>query len=697
MVIGNQIRLLRRHLLLQISVLDAVGPSSRKVSFGRPAPTNTGSSSPTRTSSQNPRALSTAAAAVSPHKPKLSLGSGLSYLSGGAQAGPSKSPRKFHSTSAMPPIGDDVKPEVQQLIASNAVVVFSKTTCPFCTKAKDLLKSLSVKFEAVEVDKTEKGPKYQTALLELSGQKTVPNIFIHGQHIGGCDDLMSAHCSGQLTEMIQNKAALVKYDYDLAVIGGGSGGLAAAKEAAALGKKVTLFDFVKPSPPGTTWGLGGTCVNVGCIPKKLMHRASILGEDLHDAREFGWEVPEKVNHNWQKMREAVQDHIGSMNWGYRVQLRDKKVSYVNAYAQLVDPHTIKATKKNKQEVTVTFDKAIIATGERPRYPDIPGAKEYCITSDDLFSLPYCPGKTLCVGASYVSLECAGFLAGVGLDTTVMVRSILLRGFDQQCAEMIGSYMSKHNVKFVRGAVPTKIEQIEEGSPGRYRVTARTTDGQEIVEEYNTILLAIGRDPCTKGIGLENAGVQLHDKTQRVLVDETEATNVPSVYAIGDIGEGRPELTPVAIQAGKLLSQRLFKNANGSLVDYRNIATTVFTPLEYGCIGYSEEAAIEQFGEENIEVYHSYFMPLEWTVPHKEENTCYAKLICNIADNERVIGFHVLGPNAGEITQGYAVAMRKGATKEDFDATIGIHPTCSETLTTLSVTKRSGASAEVTGC
>ncbi|GFO23223.1 thioredoxin reductase 1 [Plakobranchus ocellatus] len=564
-------------------------------------------------------------------------------------------------------------------------------------KAKDLLRTLSVKFETVELDLIEKGNSYQEALKELSGQSTVPNIFIHGKHLGGCDSLLTAHGNSSLADMIANKSDMVKFDYDLVVIGGGSGGLAAAKEAAQLGKKVALFDFVKPSPLGTTWGIGGTCVNVGCIPKKLMHQASLLGESIDDAKHYGWNVPDQVSHNWETMKNAIQDHIGSLNWGYRVQLRDKKVNYVNAYAEIVDKHTIKGTKKNKSEVKMTTGNIVIATGERPRYLDIPGSQEYTITSDDLFSLPYCPGKTLCVGASYVSLECAGFLAGIGLDTTVMVRSILLRGFDQQCAEMIGSYMNKHGVKFIRGAVPIKIEEIEKGQPGRYRVTAKSNDGSEIVEEYNTILVAVGRDPCTKGIGVENAQVQLHEKNSRVLVDAEERTNIPNIYAIGDIGEGRPELTPVAIQAGKLLARRLFQEGFSTTVDYENIATTVFTPLEYGCIGYSEEAAIEKFGEDNIEVYHSYFMPLEWTVPHREENTCYAKLICNKQEKERVIGFHVVGPNAGEITQGYAIAMRKGATKEDFDSTIGIHPTCSETFTTLQVTKRSGESAEVTGC
>ncbi|PIK36474.1 putative thioredoxin reductase 1, cytoplasmic, partial [Apostichopus japonicus] len=293
-------------------------------------------------------------------------------------------------------------------------------------------------------------------------------------------------------------------------------------------------------------------------------------------------------HNWDTLKNAVQDHIGSLNWNYRVQLRDKSVTYINGYAEFTDRHTIKTVNKRNKVQTFKAEKILLATGMRPRYPDIPGVKEFAITSDDLFSLRYCPGKTLTIGASYVSLECAGFLTGMGLDVTVMVRSILLRGFDQQMADMIGTYMEKHGTHFLRKCVPTRC-------------------------------------------------------------------------------------------------------------DYINVPTTVFTPLEYGAIGYSEEDATDTFGEDNIEVYHAYFQPLEYTVAHRDEAGCYGKIICNKADGDRVVGFHILGPNAGEITQGYAVAMKCGATKEHFDTTIGIHPTCSEVFTTMDVTKASGLDVTTTGC
>ncbi|XP_058422726.1 thioredoxin reductase 3 isoform X2 [Diceros bicornis minor] len=504
-------------------------------------------------------------------------------------------------------------------------------------QVKELFSSLGVECNILELDQIDDGASVQEVLSEITSQRTVPNIFVNKVHMGGCDRTF--------------------------------------QEAAILGKKVMVLDFVVPSPQGTSWGLGGTCVNVGCIPKKLMHQAALLGQALVDSRKFGWEYNQQVKHNWETMTEAIQNHIGSLNWGYRLSLREKAVAYVNSYGEFVEHHKIKATNRKGQETCYTAAKFVIATGERPRYLGIQGDKEYCITSDDLFSLPYCPGKTLVVGASYVALECAGFLAGVGLDVTVMVRSILLRGFDQEMAEKVGSYMEQHGVKFLRKFVPVMVQQLEKGSPGKLKVVAKSTEGPETIEGvYNTVLLAIGRDSCTKKIGLEKIGVKINEKSGKVPVNDVEQTNVPYVYAIGDVLEGKLELTPVAIQAGKLLARRLF---GGRLekCDYINVPTTVFTPLEYGCCGLSEEKAIEVYKKENLEVYHTLFWPLEWTVAGRDNNTCYAKIICNKFDNDRVIGFHILGPNAGEVTQGFAAAMKCGLTKQLLDDTIGIHPTC----------------------
>uniref|UniRef100_A0A8C8RUB5 Thioredoxin reductase 1, cytoplasmic n=1 Tax=Pelusios castaneus TaxID=367368 RepID=A0A8C8RUB5_9SAUR len=506
-------------------------------------------------------------------------------------------------------------------------------------------------------------------------ETSVPIVFVQQKQIGDYDKTLKAHREGKIKKLLEMNGqdhVQDSYDYDLIVIGGGSGGLAASKEAAKYGKKVMVLDYVTPTPLGTRWGLGGTCVNVGCIPKKLMHQAALLGQALQDSRKFGWQFEEKVQHNWETMTEAVQNYIGSLNWGYRVSLRENKVTYENAYGEFVGPHTIKATNNKGKETFYTAEKFLIATGERPRYLGVPGDKEYCISSDDLFSLPYCPGKTLVVGASYVALECAGFLAGLGLDVTVMVRSILLRGFDQEMANKIGEYMEQHGVKFIKQFVPTKIEQIKEGTPGKLKVVAHSTDGGEVIEgEYNTVLLAVGRDACTRTIGLDKVGVKINERSGKIPVNDEEQTNVPYIYAIGDVLESKLELTPVAIQAGRLLAQRLYAVFLSLVSGVPPLITFVKK-----CCGYM--ALIYTFIASHF-VYHSYFWPLEWTVPSRDNNKCYAKIICNIQDNERVIGFHVLGPNAGEVTQGFSAAIKCGLTKVQLDNTIGIHPVCAEIM------------------
>lgn len=595
---------------------------------------------------------------------------------------------------------DDLKAEVTSLVRQHRVVIFSQSKSDTSRKVKELFDSLNVEYKAVELDLMENGSGFHEAVADVSKHHDLPVVFVAGKVVGGVEETTLAHQDGTLAALlgtvVQNGLNEDAYDYDLVVVGGGSGGLACSKAAAVYGKRVAVLDFVKPSPLGTSWGLGGTCVNVGCIPKKLMHQAALLGRAIQDAKSFGWQVSEDVQHKWEVLVEAVQNHIKSLNWGYRVSLQDKHVKYLNAFAEFVDKHTLKTVNRRGKEAVITFGSAVVATGMRPRYPDIPGAKEYGITSDDLFSMKAVPGKTLVVGASYVALECAGFLAGLGFETTCMVRSILLRGFDQQLAEKIGAYMAQEGVKFIRPAVPTKVELVEDGPPRRLRVEFKLMEtGETLSKEFNTVMFAIGRDACTQGIGLEKLGVKMNPKNGQLL-STFEQTSVPNIYGIGDVLHDKPELTPVAIQAGKLLADRLF-GGRTTLCDYVNVPTTVFTPLEYGCIGLSEEDAISQKGSDNIEVYHSYFHPLEWTLPKHDENTCYMKLICDKSDDERVIGLHVLGPNAGEITQGYGVALKCGATKKHFDATIGIHPTCSESMTTLNITKSSGEDPATKSC
>lgn len=587
---------------------------------------------------------------------------------------------------------------ILETIASSKVVIVYSNEDAQLKSYTDIIESCG-HTEKVEVVQLRVSDSAKDRLQFITLRNQWPLVFIKGDAVGGLDELKKLSETGILVEWLKN------HQYDLVVIGGGSGGLAAAKMAAGFGKKVAVLDFVKPSAHGTSWGLGGTCVNVGCIPKKLMHQASLLGSSIKDAKMFGWKIPDgEIAHSWDILKNGVQDHIAALNWGYRIQLREKQVTYINSYGKFTGPFEVSATNKKGAVEKLTGDRFLIATGLRPRYPEnLSGAREYCITSDDLFSLPYAPGKTLCVGASYVSLECAGFLKGLGFDVTVMVRSILLRGFDQDMAERIRTHMKEYGVKF-ESAVPSRIEELEpktKTSPGRLRVywnrTADDGSKSETSEEFNTVVIAIGRDAVTQDIGLDLLGIET-DPKGKLRCRREQSLTCPYVYAIGDVLENTPELTPVAIQAGKVLMRRLYGGVD-ELTEYDDVPTTVFTPLEYGCCGFSEESAYEHFGKENVIVYHAVFFPLEYTIAERmDKDHCYCKLICQKTEEERVLGFHILAPSAGEIAQGFGIALKLGATKSDFDRLIGIHPTVAENFTTLYLIKKEGDNElKATGC
>jgi len=389
-------------------------------------------------------------------------------------------------------------------------------------------------------------------------------------------------------------------------------------------------------------------------------------------------------HDWGKMVNNVQMHIKGLNFGYKSELMKTNVKFFNSYAKFTDAHTISLDNGKGKVEQVTAEKICIAVGGRPSYPGIPGDKEFGITSDDMFSLKKAPGKTLVVGASYVALECAGFLSAFGYDTTVMVRSIFLRGFDQQMANKIGDYMGNHHTKFIHKATPSKLEKPNPDGPV---LVTYNCDGVEKQEEFDTVLFAMGRYAVTEGINLAAAGV-VAEKNGKFKVNDEEQTNVPNIYAIGDVLYGQLELTPVAIRAGILLSQRLYGGSTEKM-DYVGVPTTVFTPLEYGCCGLAEEDAEKQFGAENLNTYHTQFQPLEWQFNkmRPEGTMCYVKVVCNKLDNNRVVGFHILCPNAGEVTQGIGIAMKCGVTKAQLSGCIGIHPTIAEEMCTLTMTRQ----------
>lgn len=336
--------------------------------------------------------------------------------------------------------------------------------------------------------------------------------------------------------------------------------------------------------------------------------------------------------------------------------------------------------------------------------EVPGAQEHAITSDDIFALRQAPGKTLCVGAGYIALECAGFLNELGYDTTVAVRSMLLRGFDRDAADKIGEVMAATGTKFLMGVTPKSISKLDDG---RLEVTFSSTRGDgaaDVTEQYDTVLYATGRYADTAGLNLAAAGLEVDKSGKFVSPNDDETTNVADIFAVGDVLAGRIELTPVAIDAGEKLARRLFGGSTKKM-DYELVPTTVFTPSEYGACGLTEETAVARYGADNVETFLWQWTTLEVQAAHRlkhasvRENeidyvpaNCMCKIVCHKAENNKVIGFHYVGISAGEVTQGVAIAMKCGVTKEHFDDTVGIHPTDAEAFTTMETTRAQVTSA-----
>ncbi|SJK86114.1 thioredoxin reductase (NADPH) [Babesia microti strain RI] len=496
------------------------------------------------------------------------------------------------------------------------------------------------------------------------------------------------------TNFVSRKMSTDAVKYDFAVIGGGPGGMAAAKEAARLGAKVIIFDHVKPSHRGTSWGFGGVCVNVGCVPKKLMHYASLLGVARQDIKKLGYQINDVDSTiNWTTIKDLVSNYIKMLNFSYRSSLIVKGVKYVNRRVSLKSANEITYTDTDGREIVVCAKYILLAIGDRPHTPPEID-KSLVITSDDLFYLNNDPGKTLVVGASYVALECAGFLTGMGYHVTVAVRSIVLRGFDRQCSEKVANLMENTGTHFKYGILPINIVKECDGK-------LKVVFSDNSIDTFDTVLYATGRSPDLADMNLQNVGIQLSPNGR--IIAENDQTSVPNVFAVGDIVENRPQLAPVAIKAGEMLSRRLFGNSK-QMMDYSNIPTTIFTPYEFSTCGLSEEQAIDKYGENNLTIYLSEFTSLEQSLAHRMKTrhlitdefdtdlppTCLSKLIVE-KGTDLVVGIHFVGPNAGEVMQGMALAMKLGVKKSDFDLTLGIHPTDAESFMNLNVTKDSGES------
>jgi thioredoxin/glutathione reductase (selenoprotein) len=472
------------------------------------------------------------------------------------------------------------------------------------------------------------------------------------------------------------------YNVDLIIIGGGSGGIAAAKQAAQHGAKVVILDYVESSntenernPKLGAWsGVGGTCLHVGCIPKKLWHKAALIGDEVVTSESLGWDflqlaMDQKGSklrsdyHSWNCLVANVQRYIENMSAMMTIDLVKNGIAFLNARGSFVDDHTVLAIDKHGNKYHISAKHIILATGSRPKFPDIPGARKYGISSDDIFSLQEPPGKTLIVGGSYVALETAGFLTGLGHDITVMVRSdTVLHSFDQPCVSVVVNHMRESGTKFL---FSHQLESVSEK-----KVVYKDDTGQIIDGEYDTVMFAIGRAPVTSSMGLDKIGVKVNEQG-KVIVDEYERTSVDHIYAIGDINANGQELTPVAICAGRLLASRLFGSSKLKM-DYSNVPTTIFTPMEYASVGLTELEARRLYGD-NLNVYNRVFKNIG--------SLGFVKMICS-RDDERVLGFHFVGENAGEVTQGVAVGIKAGITKQHFDTTVGIHPTAAEIMTNL---------------
>ena len=442
------------------------------------------------------------------------------------------------------------------------------------------------------------------------------------------------------------------FDYDLFVIGGGSGGVRGARVAAQGGAKVALAEEDK---------YGGTCVQRGCVPKKLMVFASEFPGAIEDAQEYGWTV-HAGGFDWVGFRSKLEAELDRLEGVYRKLLSNSGVETYDARAVLADAHTVELSTGE----TFTAKHILVATGGWPVKPDLPGC-EHAITSNEIFHLDTLPNSILIVGGGYIACEFAGILNGLGVEVTQYYRGAqILRGFDEEARGLISEEMIQNGVDLHLGTNIIEMEEVE----GGFRV--KSTNGDERV--FEQVMFATGRAPNTSGLGLEEAGVKLGRKGE-VMVDEYSQTSVPSIYAIGDVTD-RVNLTPVAIREGMAFVETVF-NGNPTPVDHALIPTAIFTQPEMGTVGLSEEEARDRGP---VEIYATSFKPMRESFAGRSARVLMKLVVC--AGTRRVLGCHIVAPGAGEMIQLAGIAVKMGATKEDFDRTVAVHPTMSEEIVTM---------------
>lgn len=443
--------------------------------------------------------------------------------------------------------------------------------------------------------------------------------------------------------------------YDLLVVGGGSGGLAHAQRAAEYGVNVAV---VEHGP------LGGTCVNVGCVPKKVMWYAAHYAQELKHAADYGYDVSVK-GHDWAALKSRRDAYIARLNNIYETNLDKRDVTYIAGDAKFTGANTITVGNKRYQA-----ERVVIATGGQPIVPSIPGA-ELGITSDGFFALEQQPRRVLIAGSGYVAVELAGVLNGLGSETKVIVRKDgVLRGFDKMLSSELMDTMRKSGIEIKTGVVPASVRSTDNG------LVLTAEDGREF-GPVDTLLWAVGRSPNTATLDLDKAGVDM-DARGFVPTDEMQSTNVEHIHALGDV-TGRAALTPVAIAAGRRLADRLYGGMAGRYLDYSLIPTVIFSHPTIGTVGMTEDEARVQYGDD-IKVYTTGFTPMFYALGEDRQRS--AMKLITAGEDERVIGVHIFGDGADEMLQGFAVAMRMGATKKDLDDTVAIHPTNAEEIVTM---------------
>jgi len=443
--------------------------------------------------------------------------------------------------------------------------------------------------------------------------------------------------------------------FDLLVIGGGSGGIAHARRAAEYGAKAAVIEH---GP------LGGTCVNVGCVPKKVMWYTASHLHHIEHAADYGFDVALN-GHDWAALKGRRDAYVKRLNGIYASNLDKSGVSYIAGAGRFLDGHTVAVADDEYQA-----ERIVIATGGRPSVPDIPGA-ELGITSDGFFALDEQPGRVLVAGSGYIAVELAGILNAMGSQTQVVIRKdSVIRGFDEMLGEQLMEAMERDGIEIATRVIPASVAASEEG------LILHAEDGRSF-GPVDVVLWAIGREPNIEGLDLGSAGVARDDRGF-VATDKMQQTNIEHIFALGDV-TGRAALTPVAIAAGRRLADRLYGGMDGRYLDYDLIPTVVFSHPPIGTVGMTEAQARAEYGDD-MKVYSSGFTPMYYALGDKKQRSVM-KLITAGTD-ERIVGCHVIGEGADEMLQGFAIALRMGATKADFDDTVAIHPTNAEELVTM---------------